>query len=195
MKILIATKNPGKAKEVRNFLGDKFELVSLTDLADAPDVEETGQTFEENAIIKAKAYFKWSGIATVTDDGGLKIDCLNGEPGVKSRRWPGYEATDQELIDIALGKLRGVPLGRRTAHLVTVGVFYDGRTVLSETAGIDGSIVESQTEPCQPGYPFRAIFWVPRFGKLFQNLTAGEHDQVNHRKVVYTKLGDKILAL
>lgn len=195
MKLLIATKNPSKAKEVRNFLGDQFELISLAGLADIPDIEETGSTFRENALIKAKAYFEWSGIASIADDGGLEIDYLKGEPGVMSRRWPGYEATDQELIDIALSKLKGIPPERRRARLVTVGVFYNGKTVLSETAGIDGSIAESQTESCQPGFPFRAIFWVPKFGKLFQNLTAEEHDQVNHRKAVYTKLRDEILAL
>src|SRR3989344_8229829 len=108
MKILIATKNPGKAREMKIFLGDGFEIVSLTDLPGAPDVEETGTTFEENALLKAKFYFDWSGIPSIADDAGLEIDYLNGEPGVLSRRWPSYaEAsegwpcsvkTDAELI-------------------------------------------------------------------------------------------------
>src|SRR5688572_5276477 len=105
MKILVATKNPGKAREINSFLGNSFEVVSLDNFPDAPDVKETGETFEENAVLKAKKYFEWSGIPTVADDSGLEIDYLVGEPGVLSRRWPGYEATDQELIDMALKKM------------------------------------------------------------------------------------------
>ena len=126
MKILIATKNSAKAKEISRYIGDSFDKIFLSDFTDAPDIEETGETFLENAVLKAKKYFEWSGIPAVSDDGGLMIDTLNGEPGVLSRRWPGYEATDQELIDIALTKLKDVPQDKRTAHLRTVGVYYDG---------------------------------------------------------------------
>ena len=94
MELLIATKNAGKAREMKEFLGDKFEVISLSELFGAPDVEETGQTFEENSLLKARKYFEWSGIPTVADDAGLEIDFLNGEPGVKSRRWSGYEMID-----------------------------------------------------------------------------------------------------
>jgi XTP/dITP diphosphohydrolase len=131
MRILVATKNQGKAREIAEFLGKDFEVVSLKDLPGAPDVEEAGNTFEENALLKAKAYFDWSGIPSVADDAGLEIDFLNGEPGVKSRRWLGYEMTDQEMIDTALGKLKGVPTEKRTAHLVAVGVYYDGKKTIS----------------------------------------------------------------
>lgn len=205
MKLLIATKNPSKAREIKKFLGDSFELVTLTDLKDAPDVEETGKTFEENAILKAKAYFAWSNIPSIADDAGLEIDFLNGEPGVKSRRWPsfaeasagklGREKTDQELIDMALGKLKGVPREKRTAYLRTIGAYFDGKNILTETAAIDGYITEEQTAECEPGYPFRSIFWIPKFNKLYQDLTHEEHEQINHRKVVYSKLAERIQQL
>lgn len=195
MKILIATKNPAKAKEIDKYLGDGFELVSLADFPDAPNIEETGKTFLENAILKARAYFEWAGLPSVADDAGLGIDALNGEPGVMSRRWPGYEATDQELIDLALLKLKNVPKEKRTAHLRTVGVFYDGENILHVEGSIDGYIVEKQTVPCEKGYPFRSIFWIPKFNKLYQDLTHEEHDQINHRRLVYSELGRKILAL
>lgn len=195
MKLLIATKNPGKAREIKKFLGDGFELVSLTDFSNAPDIEETGKIFEENAVLKAKTYFEWSGIPSVTDDAGLEIDFLNGEPGVLSRRWPGHEATDQELIDMALDKLKGVPREKRTAHLRTVGAYFDGKNSLTETAAIDGYIVEEQTIKCEPGYPFRSIFWIPRFNKLYQDLSQEEHEQINHRKAVYDKLAKRIWQL
>lgn len=215
MKILIATKNPGKAREIAIFLGKDFETISLKDLPDAPDIEETGKTFEDNAILKATKYFEWcskkvplagtqrswdakmeslSGIPSVADDAGLEIDFLNGEPGVKSRRWLGYEMKDQEMINTALDKLKGVPREKRTAHLRTVGAYFDGKNILTETAAIDGYVVEQQTAQCEPGYPFRSIFMVPRFNKLYQDLTHDEHEQINHRKVVYSKLADRILT-
>jgi len=199
MKLLIATKNPGKAREIKAFLGRsadwRIELVSLLDLFDAPDIEETGKTLEENAVLKARAYFEWSGTPCVADDAGLEIDFLNGEPGVKSRRWLGYEMKDQEMINTALDKLKGVPIEERTAHLKTVGAYFDGKNILTETAAIDGYITEEQTAECEPGYPFRSIFWIPEFNKLYQDLTYEEHEQINHRKVVYQKLAEKILWL
>ena len=195
MKILIATKNPGKAMEMKIFLGDGFEIVCLADLSDAPDIDETGNTFEENALLKARFYFEWSGIPSIADDAGLEIDHLNGEPGVLSRRWPGYEATDEELIEMALKKLGGVPKERRTAHLRTVGLYYDGKNTLSRTASVEGYITEDYCGHCEKGYPFRSIFWIPKFNKLYQDLTHEEHEEINHRKVVYGQLAKDILAL
>jgi len=195
MKILIATKNPGKAMEMKIFLGDGFEIVCLADLSDAPDIDETGNTFEENALLKARFYFDWSGIPSIADDAGLEIDHLNGEPGVLSRRWPGYEATDEELIEMALKKLGGVPKERRTAHLRTVGLYYDGKNTLSRTASVEGYITEDYCGHCEKGYPFRSIFWIPKFNKLYQDLTHEEHEEINHRKVVYGQLAKDILAL
>ena len=195
MKILIATKNPGKSKEIEKYLGDNFEKVTLANFPNAPDIEETGKTFLENAILKAKAYFEWSGIPTVSDDGGLMIDALNGEPGIMSRRWPGYEATDQELIDMALLKLKDVPQDKRTAHLRTVGAYYNGKNTLNVKGSIDGYIVEKQMAPCENGYPFRSIFLIPKFNKLYQDLTYEEHDEINHRKMVYNQLARDILNL
>src|SRR3989338_653093 len=154
MRLLIATKNPGKAREITEFLGNsagrRIETVSLKDLSNAPDVEEIGKTFEENAILKAKKYFEWSGIPTVADDSGLEIDYLNGEPGIKSRRWLGYEMTDRQMIDTALKKLKGVPIERRTAHLVAIGAYYDGKNTIIEKGSTDGRITEEQKVKCEP---------------------------------------------
>lgn len=195
MKLLVATKNLGKAREIGEILGGYFEVLSLKDLPNAPYIEETGKTFEENAVLKAKKYFEWSGIPTVADDAGLEIDFLKGEPGVKSRRWLGYEMTDHEMINTALNKLKSVPQEKRTAHLVAVGVYYNGKNMIVEKGSINGYIVEKQTTECEPGYPFRAIFMVPKFDKLYQDLTHEEHEQINHRRFVYQKLSGRILAL
>ncbi len=195
MKIVIATKNPGKLREIKEFLGPDFECVSLLDFEDSPDIEETGTTFLENAVLKAKTCFEWSGLPSVADDGGLEIDYLNGEPGVKSRRWPGYEATDQELINLALEKLSGVPWEKRTASLVSVGVFYDGKSILRAVEKIKGFITEDKASRFEKGYPFRAIFWLPEFKKLYQDLTKEEHEEINHRRKVFSKLAGMVKNL
>ena len=194
MKIIIATKNPGKLREIKEFLGADFECLSFPDFEDSPDVEETGATFLENAVLKAKTCFEWSDLPSVADDGGLEIDFLNGEPGVKSRRWPGYEATDEELIELALAKLRGVPWEERTASLVSVGVFYDGKKILNAVEKIKGFIAENKADHFEKGYPFRAIFWVSEFKKLYQDLTKEEHEAINHRRKVFLKLANMIKA-
>jgi len=194
-QILIATKNPGKLREIREFLGNDFELLSLGDLNDAPYVDEIGSTFEENSILKAKLFFEWFKMPTIADDGGLEIDFLNGEPGVKSHRWPGYEATDEELIKMALEKLHGVPWEKRTARLRTVGTYCDAHGYFHTTGAIDGYIVEKEPERFEPGYPFRAIFWVPKFNKVYQDLTTEEHEDINHRKSIYSQLSKEILRL
>ena len=203
MKILVATKNSGKAREIAEFLGksavrqgaEAFEIVSLKDMPGAPDLEETGKTFEENAILKAKLYFKWSGIPSVADDAGLEIDFLNGEPGVRSRRWLGYEMTDQEMIDTALDRLKGVTKEKRTAHLVATGAYYNGKNTIIERGSIDGLILEKQIIKCESGYPFNVIFWIPKFNKLYKELTHAEHEQINHRGFIYRRLAQKIKKL
>lgn len=195
MKVLIGTKNTAKADEIRRYLGVELEIISLADLRDPPDVEEVGRNFNENALVKAAAYFRWSGLPVVADDGGLEIDFLGGEPGVKSHRWPGYEASDQELIDMVLAKLKGVPQKNRRAHLRAVGVFFDGTNVFTEEDKISGYIVERQIKECLPDFPFRAIFWVPKFRKLYQDLTPEEHKLVNHKKRLYGRLAERIVSL
>ena len=190
MKILIGTTNKGKAREMKEVFGDVFDLVNLTDLKNIPNIEETGKTFEENALLKAKAFFDWSGIPTVADDGGIEIDALGGEPGVKSRRWPGYE-----LIELTFKKMKDIPREKRTASLVAASTFYDGKNSLTFRRSVDGYIIENKPSECELGYPFRALFWIPRFRKIYQDLTLEEHDQINHRIIVYRKLKDAIIGL
>jgi XTP/dITP diphosphohydrolase len=201
-KLLIATTNPGKLREMREFLAGHFELLSLSDLPGAPDVEETGTTFEENALLKARAYFAWSRIPVLADDGGLEIEVLNGQPGVLSRRWPLYgeqppyrEKTDEELLNLTFQNLQGLPQSRRDARLRVVGAYCNGSMELTETAQIHGWISEQRPETWEKGYPFRSIFMVSLFNTLLQDLTSEQHARVNHRAAVYRRLSDRIRAV
>ncbi|QQG44751.1 MAG: non-canonical purine NTP pyrophosphatase [Candidatus Roizmanbacteria bacterium] len=206
--LLIATHNPSKLKEISNYCKDRsrpvptihIELLSLFDLNITSQPEETGKTFEENSLLKAKYYARLCTDSTMccpyilADDGGLTIDILNGEPGVKSNRWLGHEAKDQELIDFTLKKLQGIPEEKRTAYLETVITFYDpaSRTSVSETEKIKGRIADKPSNKWTPGYPYRGLFIVEKFQKYYDDLNEKEHEQVNHRLLALKRLIVKI---
>jgi XTP/dITP diphosphohydrolase len=126
--LLLASANQGKLRELRTILaGLPVELVGLTEagLGDPPEVEETGDTFPENARIKARAYAAWSGRAAVADDSGLEVDALGGAPGVRSARYAGEGAGDRANLDKLLAALAGVPPERRTARFRCAAVLVD----------------------------------------------------------------------
>ena len=187
-KLLIATTNPGKLKEYKELLKDlSFDVVSLKDVKITKDAEEGEKTFEKNAIKKAMFYSKLANLPTLADDSGLEIDYLNGEPGVNSRYWPGHRATDQELIDLALQKLKGVPWRERKAKLKAVlALIIPPKKIFISAHEIKGFIL---TKPRRliPGYPFRSIFYLPKFKKVFSELSFKEEVKIGHRKKAFQK--------
>lgn len=189
--LIIATGNPGKLKEISELLADTgIKILTLHDFKDAGDVDETGKTFLENAALKAKTYFERCQVPVIADDGGLEIDALGGEPGVKSRRWKDgvTEMTDQEIVDYTLERMKGVPEGKRTARLVVAMFFYDGRRYVSGHGFIEGSIATELSREIPDGYPFRTLFIVKHFNKLYIDLTEAEHEALNHRKDVLRRI-------
>jgi XTP/dITP diphosphohydrolase len=196
--LLIATTNPGKFNELKKALRDiPTKTFSLRDFPKIKLVEETGETFEKNAELKARGYGEQTGLPTIADDGGLEIDALNGEPGIKSHRWlsSNRESTDKELIIYALDRLRGVPREKRGARLRTVVAFYDvinGKVYL-ESESVSGYIVEEMPDDVIPGFPFRSLLFIPQFGKLYKDLTEEEHRGINHRLKALGRLKPKIL--
>lgn len=188
MKLLIATTNQGKLNEIRRFLSDMpVEMVSLKDVGITDSIEETGKTFEENAILKAKFYAEKSGLATLADDGGFEIDALNGEPGVKSHRWVDStrESSDEELIAYTLLRMKNLPEGKRGAQLrlVLALILPDG-TVKTTEASIKGIVPMNPTGTHSIGFPFRSLLFLPEIGKYYnhEELTKEENDCYNHRK-------------
>ena len=183
-KLFIATTNPGKLREFKEGFADlEIELLSLKDFSDISSVEETGATFEENAILKAKHGIEHTGLPTIADDGGLEVDALGGKPGVHSHRCidPERIASDDELIDHILKNLEGVPKEKRTAQLRVVCVFNNGDFFHTVTTAIKGVIVEERPERYEAGFPYRALLYIPKYQKLFGDLTQVEHDEINHR--------------
>ena len=195
-QLLIATHNPAKKQELREgFLtllsnGNAWELLSLDDLHISADLEETGKTFFDNAQLKAKYFAQISGVPTVADDGGIEIDALLGEPGVHSKRWLGYDATDDEMIAYTLRKLEAIPQEKRKAHL-TVCLYYINPLTGFETSvteSIEGEIALSPSSNAIHGFPYRALFIVSKYGKYYDELSRLEHDSINHRLRAVKKL-------
>jgi len=203
--LLIATHNQAKLEELKiglkDFENQGIKLLTLNDVGVEEKPDESGKTFRENSRIKTQFYGRKVMLPTIGDDGGLVIPYLNNGPGVKSRRWPGYEATDEELINYTLLHLRGVAQADRTAFLVVNLCFFDPRTnkTIYEEEKIKGHIAEKPSNKPTNGYPFRALFIVDEFNKprsnrskYYDELTEEEHDKINHRLKALKRLVKKI---
>ena len=196
-KLLFATTNLGKLRHaIRVFDNDPIQILTLADFPNVVQVEETGDTFLENSTLKAKGYFEQIRIPCIADDGGLKIDALGGLPGVHSKRWLGYDATDLQLADAVIERMKGVPEGERTARMGSCAVFYNGTTLLHNEHWLEGVIAESY-DPAKivKGLPYRPFFYLPQMGKLYSDLTEEEHQELNFRWKNLRDLRPQILAL
>jgi len=189
-KLLIATRNPAKLKEYKILLKDlPIELVSLKELNIQDKVKEDGKSYQENAKKKAIFYSKLRGLPTLADDGGLEVDYLNGEPGIKSRRWPGYEASDEELIRIILEKMKGIPFSKRGAKFrAVISLVFPGDKKNYTFEGIlRGYITEKPIAQRFNGYPFRSVFYLPKYKKVFAELPQDREAEISHRKTAIKK--------
>ena len=193
MKLAIATNNQHKLQEIRAILGDSFEeLLSLKDLGIDVDVEETGKTLEENALIKARAILALSGIATLADDTGLMVDALNGAPGVYSARYAGEEHDDAKNRALLLKNLDGVK--DRSAHFATVIAlcYPDGKT-LTASGRVNGEILLS--ERGTEGFGYDSLFFSTELGKTFAEATQAEKNSVSHRGRAMRALADRLAQI
>lgn len=195
-QLLIATTNPSKFEEaVRELESEGLEILDLKSFIGLEMVEETGETFEENALLKARGYFEQTGIPCVADDGGLMVDALGGAPGVASHRWLGEGATDDELAATIIEKMKGVPQGERIARIGGIIIFFDGEHVLKRENYTEGYIADSIMGEVRPGFPYRPILMISEFGKSYSDLTDEEHDAVNFRRKNFREMKPKILEL
>jgi len=187
-KLLIATTNPGKLKEIKRFLKDlPVELVGLKDVGITDSPEETGISFEENAILKAKYYAKESGLPTLADDGGFEIDALGGEPGVKSHRWihGDRDSTDEELIQYTMDRMRSLPREKRGAQLrLVIALVMPDFEVFTSTEKVRGIVPNKPSDVRHEGFPYRSLLFLTEINKFYNHdeLTETETETYNHRK-------------
>lgn len=186
MQLLIATTNEGKVREYRHLLkGVPFELTTVAEFGIEEKPEETGTTLEENALLKAQFYFEKSGILVLADDTGLAIDALNGEPGIHARRWPGHEATDQELIDYALKRLEGVPEEKRTARFrAVIAIAKDIQDIRLFDGIMEGYIAIKPHYPIVAGYPYRSLFTLTLGGKVLSEFAIEELEDMHRKRAI-----------
>jgi XTP/dITP diphosphohydrolase len=195
--LLLASANQGKLRELRTILaGLPVELVGLTEagLGDPPEVEETGDTFLENALIKARAYAEWSGMAAVADDSGLEVDALGGAPGVRSARYAGPGASDQANLDKLLAELTGVPAERRTARFRCVAALHDPATG-SEThaeAAWEGRILDAPRG--SGGFGYDPVFLPDGWDRTSAEVDQATKDAASHRGKAFRALRPAIEA-
>jgi XTP/dITP diphosphohydrolase len=197
MKIVMATTNRGKVKELEAILthDPAFEGVEILTLTEAGlpdfDYEETADTFEGNAVGKAVAAAQAANLPAIADDSGLCVDALDGEPGVYSARWAGESATDVDRNRLLLDRLAGVPEERRTARFVCVMAFAmpDGKIVSAE--GTCDGIITSESKG-NGGFGYDPVFYVPNFGRTFAELAPVEKNMVSHRRAAINNLAPRL---
>jgi XTP/dITP diphosphohydrolase len=197
-RIVVGSKNIGKVEEWSRYFNEfGIETKSLSDFGELETPEETGSTFAENARIKASDYAKQIHEYVFADDGGYEIDYLKGWPGIRSRRiFPGEkEATDQELINIVLGRMKGVAKEKRTVKLTSAAALSnpDGKIIFEDIAHSPGLITKKPGPVLIPGYPFRTIHFLPDLGKTYAELTPEELKAHSHKRPVAKKLAEFLL--
>ena len=197
-KLLLATRNKGKIEEFRRILEDiaagEIDLVGLEQFPDLHDVDETGSTFEENALLKARQMCVASGIPAIADDSGLCVDYLNGDPGIFSARWSGIHGDDGANTAKVLESLTDVPDEKRSAHFTCVAALAlpDGRTHV-EQARFDGWILRSPVG--DQGFGYDPIFRPDGYAISSAQMSAEEKDAISHRGKSLRAIAPHVITL
>ena len=188
MRLLVATTNTGKLREIRSLLeGVPVELITLRDIDPIEEPEETGATFEDNARLKARYYADRSGLTTVAEDSGLVIDGLDGEPGVRSARFLGPDASYPERFAEIGRRLDGPPVKNRAARFVcALAVAEDGHIVYEARGTVEGEIAR---EPRGVhGFGYDPIFYYPPYGTTLADVAEDAKLAVAHRGQAFRAL-------
>ena len=181
--LVLATRNEGKLRELARILGSQIRLAGLDAFPGAPDVPETGATFEANALLKARVIAAYTGLPAVADDSGLCVDALNGMPGVLSARWAGRHGADQANLNLLLAQVADVPDARRGARFVcaaALAVPADG--IPREwvvTGQVDGRLIRAPRGT--GGFGYDPIFQPDGFDVTTAEMTPDAKDAVSHR--------------
>ncbi len=179
--MLLATENPGKARELLLlFQGIPYQIMTPQQIGINLAVPETGATLEENAQEKAVAYAMVSGLLTVADDSGLEVDALQGEPGVRSKRYAGEQTSDEERVAFLLRKLKDVAWEKRTARFRCVMAIATPSTQMNLCEGECRGFMAFQPKGTG-GFGYDPIFYLPELGKTMAELPMKIKNQISHR--------------
>lgn len=194
-KIILASNNQNKVAEVKEILKDKnVEIVSLKEAGIDVDVEENGTTFEENALIKARAVCKMTGSVTMADDSGLEVDYLDKQPGVYSARFMGHDTSYDIKNKAIIDKLEGVEGDARSARFVAAiaVVFLDGKEIVTRGT-MEGLIAR---EPAgDNGFGYDPIVYLPEYGMTSAQLSPEEKNKISHRGKALKKMAEELKGI
>ncbi len=192
-RIIFATSNEGKMKEIRLIMADSgYEVVSLKEAGISADIEENGTTFEENAVIKASAIAKLTGELAMADDSGLEVDYMDKAPGIYSARFLGEDTSYDIKNNYILDKLKDVPLEERSARFVCAIALADAKgNTMTKRATIEGYIgYEIRGEN---GFGYDPIFMVPEYNKTTAELSIEEKNKISHRAKALMAMKEELL--
>lgn len=188
-KLIIATTNEGKMREFRMLLGDEFgTLVSLTDVGFTQEIIEDGDTFEQNATIKASVVCQALHCAVLADDSGLCVDALQGGPGIFSARFSGGSAQDNN--DFLLQKLEGIPVPRRAQYVAALALARPGHEMLVVRGECHGEIALERAG--QGGFGYDPLFYLPEYGTTFGLLPLEQKNKMSHRALAVRALQEAL---
>jgi non-canonical purine NTP pyrophosphatase, rdgB/HAM1 family len=194
-KIVFATTNAGKIKEIKEILADfDVEVASMKEMNITADIEENGATFEENSLIKARAVSKLTGLPALADDSGLEVDYLNGEPGIYSARYLGRDTDYDYKNNYIIKKLKDAKDEERSARFVCVIslVLPDGREFVKKGVmeGRIGYEIKGRN-----GFGYDPIFYLPEYGKTSAEISAEEKNKISHRGKALSAMKELIASL
>ena len=185
--LLIATRNAGKLREISGLIaGAPFRTVSLAHVGIDREVEETGDTFEANATLKASTYARLSGLPTLADDSGLEVDALGGEPGVRSARYAGDDATDADRVAFLLGRLQNEGAGPWPARFrCVIAIAWRHDDIELHTGVCEGVVIDSPRG--SSGFGYDPVFLIAELGRTMAELSQAEKNRVSHRGMAVRK--------
>lgn len=190
MKIIFASQNNGKVREVKSiFSNSPFEIISLYDLGNNIEIDETGSTFSENALIKARTIFEYYHEPSIADDSGIVVEQLGGRPGVYSARYAGPNCTFEDNNLKLIKELSEFPEPHR-AKFVCTAVFYDGKNIIETVGELNGIVINEQrgTE----GFGYDPIFIPDGYDKTVAELSFEEKNKISHRAKAFNKLLEEL---
>lgn len=191
-RLLVGTRNKGKQQEIKKFLSDlPLVFVFPQDVGITEDVEESGDTYQENAEKKALSYAKKSGLPAIADDGGIEIAALGGKPGVHSKRWVGENTNDEKIVTRMEKISKELHDGNRTAYFKDVVAFaLPNGKVWSSQGEVKGIIPKKPHKKLLRGFPYRSFFYLPQIKKYYHEseLTDRQMKRYNHRYKAIRKL-------
>ncbi|MCJ7508735.1 MAG: XTP/dITP diphosphatase [candidate division Zixibacteria bacterium] len=186
-RIVLATRNKNKIKEIKEILKDlEVELLSLEDFPDSPEVKETGASLRENAILKARSAFDFTGLPSLADDSGIEVSALDGAPGVNSARFAGENCTYADNNRKLLSLLEGVPWKKRRATFVCVAVLaLNNEEIVINEGKVFGYVADK--EYGDQGFGYDPVFYFPPEKKTFGQMSASQKNQISHRAKAFLR--------